>query len=255
MEGVRIACLYSFGCPELKDGRLNSLTFDPFSFLYGFIKEPDLANLGMILALLNNLEPILYYRLIARSFKTSTIFSEEVVRNHWLGSVNLTEISPDVVRNLSENCPISPEAPRKEILEKIRDQRIPRLVRGKPHHNFVVLQALNDFGKKRQVIANINHCLIRPGTVVEKKEGDVIGGRSLLMVKTFALAMHSDNTLYLKKTKIEIERGFLEDEKEGDIVSFHFGVGREKITYKQAECLLNLTNEALQFHQSDQKRD
>lgn len=228
MKGILIACLYSFGCPEFKEMKVDEK-------ILNFIKNPKQEKFPEVKAVLEKLEPFLFYQLIGIANSRNDYFSEDIVRAYWLGNEFLKPIkAKDLWIIFSQR--IIPDFYRFSIL-KIRN-----LVGGKPHHNLNVFQILDEIKRIPKVplelIGKTIDCLILPGKVVEINEK--------ILVETLSIAWEKDK-LFLQNLKKKIEKGFIREAREGDYVSIHLGMAREKISEGIAENLIKITQETLEF--------
>jgi len=211
------ACLYSYDCSELKQIGAGKL-------ILNFLENPEKSKLPFVKDILEKLEPFIYYRLIGKMNSINSPFNLNVVKAYWLGSGLLRTIKKEDIEDVSINR-----------LIKISD-----LIGGKPHHNFNVIWSAK---KATDIpIEKIDHCLIKPGKVVETKE-------KTILVETMCLSTKGKR-IYLEDSEEEISReilrGFVSFD---DWVSMHFRSAREKISRNCAENLLKITKEAISFFQ------
>lgn len=230
MDGVRLACIYSFGCPEIDT--LESST------VLSFINDPRKRKneRDMVRDLLEKLDPFLFYRLIAGVVGKRSVFDRSVVRAHWLGDSGLKPIDPSDIRLIKGTINLHQAA------------RIARLMDAKPHHNFAVLQVISEAIRSRAgfspgFLIDTVDCLVLPAKVIAADE-KITASSLRLVIK--------EGTFSLSCEHKEVERGFVGDVSPGDYISLHLGIGRQKITKEQAMDLLALTREAVDFF--NQKR-
>jgi hypothetical protein len=217
MEGILTACLYSYGCPELKQIGAEKL-------IHNFLENPEKAKISFTKDVLEKLEPFIYYRLIAKTNSINSPFNPKVVKAYWLGNNLLRPLKRDDLEDVSINR-----------LIKLSD-----LIGAKPHHNFSVLWLTKK--TKNILIEKVDECLIKPGKVIEIRQ-------KTILVKTMCLSTKGKK-IYLEYSKEEISReilrGFISFD---DWVSMHFRSAREKISRNCAENLLKITKEAISFFQ------
>lgn len=229
MEGLKIACLYSFGCPELEGMRTKELIFD-------FIKNPRKDKSHLVKETLQKLEPFLFYQLIGLQNNISEPFSEDVVRAYWLGNWLLKPLTTeDIERFVSQRGNI--EHHRLRLIKTLE------LVGGKPHHNFEILWLIKKIRRNQRLsskfLDNLNNCLIRAARVTEIKE-------LTLKVKTKSIVLKGQE-ITLEDSIEKISRGFVREIKKGDLVSIHLGIARENIERGTAENLSEIVKEAISF--------
>jgi hydrogenase maturation factor len=217
MEGILASCLYSYGCPELKQIGAEKLIFN-------FLKNPEKSKIPFVKDILQKLEPFIYYRMIGKMNGINSPFNLKVVKAHWLGNNLLRPIK----RADLEDTSIS-------RLIKLSD-----LIGTKPHHNFSVIWSTKKTDKIS--IEKIDECLIKPGKVLEIKENS-------LLVQTIKL-FSEGKKIYFKDSKEEVFKEILRELISfDDWVSIHFRSAREKISRNCAENLLKITKEAISFFQ------
>jgi hydrogenase maturation factor len=215
MEGILTSCLYSYGCPELRQIGAEKLFLN-------FLENPEKSKLPFVKDILEKLEPFIYYRLIAKMNGINSPFNSKVVKAHWLGNSLLRKIKKEDIEGFSINR-----------LIKLSD-----LIGAKPHHNFNVLWLTKK--TEKIPIEKIDECVIKPGKVLEVREKDIL-------VETIKL-FSEGKKIYLKEIEEEISRGFLKGFIGfDDWVSIHFRSAREKISRNCAQNLIALTKEAIEF--------
>ena len=229
-NGLRLAALYSIGCPELRQLRtepliLGALTAGPDSFPH----NADFVETAMRL-----LDPFVFYQLIALKHGRTDFFSEDIVRTHWFGGDLLRPVTVDDIRLLLARGTIPTVIHRaEEIILRLTD-----LLGGLPHHNFVVLSLLKrmrrDIKAPVELLAGISQCLVGAGKVVEVRDGLRIPGAGKLFPQAGIGLIKIDNPF-----KINV--------RVGDYVSHHLSWAREKISEKEAKGLDAITRQALDF--------
>jgi len=229
MEGARVACLYTFGCPELRGNP------EAEEAVLKFIREPNPENLPRIRTILEGLEPFVAYQIIAAANGIEDPLSEEVVRAYWLGNDLLKIVTDDILaRVLSERF-------------HSRDLLVAHKVRGrKPHHNLnvawlvsIVQQSVPQ--KLPHIISGASDCLVVPGRVIAGKEETIRVLASSIFVR--------GDQLLLVATPRKVKRGFVEEINNGDLVSIHLDMAREVIREETAESLMAVTHESFQILQ------
>jgi len=215
MEGILTACLYSYGCPELKQIGAEKLFLN-------FLENPEKSKLPFVKDILEKLEPFIYYRLIAKMNGINSPFNLKVVKAYWLGDGLLRTMKKEDIEDFSINR-----------LIKLSD-----LIGAKPHHNFNILWLTKK--TEKIPIEKIDECIIKPGKVLEVREKDIL-------VRTIKL-FSEGKKICLKEVEEEISKGFLRGFIGfDDWVSIHFRSAREKISRNCAQNLIALTKEAIEF--------
>jgi len=225
MEGILISCLYSYGCPELRQ-------FGTEKFIFEFLRNPEKSKLPFTRTILEKLEPYLFYYLIGKMNDLAP-FNQRVVKAHWLGNNLLRKIEKEDVQELL-----------RERLQghQTRFIKLFDLVGGKAHHNFSTLWLIKRIENLNLNLKIINDCLIRLGEILEIKE-------ERFFVKTQKLAL-TEREIYLRDSIEEIPKFFLRRPvKFNDWISIHFGTAREKISRNEAKNLIEITKEAISFFQ------
>ncbi len=215
MEGLKIASLYSLGCPELRQ-------IGAENFILNFLKNPERSKTLFVKDILKKLEPFVYYRLLAKKNGISNPFNKNVVKAHWLGNNLLKPLEEKDLNDISS-----------VYFLKLSD-----LIGAKPHHNFSVFWSAKRTDKIP--IEKIDECLIKSGKVIEIKE-------KTILVETVKLCLNKKE-IFLQETKEEISKGFLRGFVGfDDLVSIHFQQAREKISRNCAQNLIEITKEAINF--------
>jgi len=228
LEGLRIACLYSFSCPELKKAKEKKTILE-------FAKEPQFEKAPKAREILIKLEPFFFYQFIAHQNKISDPFNERVVRAYWLGNEFLKRVTKEEIKTFT--------LLKKEIThKKITALKLLELINGKPHHNFETLWLIkkNQFLTEK-ILQEITKCLIRPGEIIKIE-------KNILFVKTFKLNLE-EKKVVLREVISKVDQGFLKDPKKEHLVTIHLSRAREKISKKTFQNLLKITKEALTFFQ------
>ncbi len=226
MEGLRIACLYSFSCPELKKAKEKKTILE-------FAKEPQFEKAPKAREILIKLEPFFFYQFIAHQNKISDPFNERVVRAYWLGNEFLKRVTKEEIKTFT--------LLKKEIThKKITALKLLELINGKPHHNFETLWLIkkNQFLTER-ILQEITDCLVRPGKIIKQE-------RNILFLETFRLNLE-EKKIVLKKEICKVDQGFLKDPKKEHLVAIHLSRAREKISKETFQNLLKITKEAISF--------
>jgi len=230
MEGVRIACLYSYGCPELEKIQKQNVVLD-------FIKNPQDNKCSLVKETLKGLNPFLFYQLIGLQNDIEDPFEEKVVRTYWLGGGFLKTITKKDVQNLL--------AQKNLQIHSLHLTRISDLINGKAHHNFetiLLLKGIRDFQKlTREFIEKLNDCLVRAGKVISV-------GHWAFKVRTKSISFKKGEIVFEDSLEL-IPFDLLREIKTGDFISIHLCRAREKIGKETAENLIEITKEAISFFQ------
>lgn len=229
MKGARLACLYTFGCSELRGNP------EAEEAVLGFIREPKPENLPRVRTILEGLEPSVAYRIIAAANGIEDSLSEEVVRAYWLGGELLKIATDDMLAGvLSEGF----HSRQLLVAHKVRGR--------KPHHNLnvvwlvsIVQQSVPQ--KLTHIISGASDCLVVPGKVIEVEE-------ETIRVLAPSLSREGDKFALVAAPR-EVKRGFIREARQGEWMSIHLGMAREFITEETAESLMAATHEALQILQ------
>jgi hypothetical protein len=104
-----------------------------------------------------------------------------------------------------------------------------------PFHNFTIFKH-ND--KSSRNIKDINDCKISVGRIVENR-GDK------LLVAQRPIIWEFGKFLLGGFSEIETEKGFVDEVKKGNWMSSHYGIGRQILSEKEADCLIKKTEEAI----------
>jgi len=239
-EGIRLAGLYSLGCPELKqdDGDAEKKVE---TFVRGLRVRGSFLPLD-IRGILENLDPFLFYQLIALASNVSDFFDANVVRAHWLGGPLLKTVEKSHIEQVFRNG--KSRLPRDTHHLVNMALKLRALMGKPPHHNICVVSILGGFNLNGcpipEILQKINECLVRAGKVVG-------AGEETLMVESFVVGVAGIGVIGLKEECFDIRRGFAENAQVDDYVSFHLGRGREIISAAQADLLRIYTQEAIQF--------
>jgi len=247
-QGLRLACLYSWGCEPL-------LKMDfPQLRIANFIKSSIRIDnrrfqrrIPWILKILKRLDPYYYYQLIACLFDVENPFDESVVRAHWQGE-GLERIPEGFLSFFKGRLDFgfNPRSDRKKAIRIVLGplRRICMLKKGFPFHNFDVFLQVKRMKKfTPRSLMYINGCLIRPAQVLGEKR---IGQKNLLHVRIM-FVFSENGCLKIGEREEFISPEFIEGVKEEEWVSVHFGWAREIITPKTAENIKKLTEQALAF--------
>ncbi len=259
-QGLRLAALYSFGCPELHDNDVlkflkvvnqDQITYADISIiLRRFVKSPfslSKKERDIVEQILRYLDPFFYYRLIAQIKGIDDPFDEKIIKAHWLGLDLNERVDILEIQNILS-----------EINSRFGPQRffalgmkIYNLVGWQPHHNFIVSQLLGTMIKtgdrKQKAVEEINTCLVRGGRIIERTEN-----RLLVEIIAFALKRGIRTgfrpVFCLKKRRETIGASLLEDIEAGNIVSVHLNEAREFISQETLSFLEKTMSRALAFH-------
>lgn len=230
MEGLWVACLYSSNCSALlKEKKFQKNILD-------FIKHPKEKDVALVKKILEQLDPFIFYLLIATQNEIFDPFAEEVVRAYWLGNDFLRTITPIDIRRFLALDFISHH-------NKIKLLRFLDLIDEKPHHNWQTICLIKKNIKREQkiseeLLASLDNCLVKAGEVIWV-------GKKIVRVKTKKLSLKA-NEIVLEDNIATIERGVYKI-KEGDLVSVHLSQTKEKINEATFYNLLRITQEAISF--------
>lgn len=198
MKGIRIACLYSYGCERATSLGINNQLFE-----YIQNRNLNLEKKDLIVSMVKKLLSYPGYQKISALTKRGNCFAEKVVKGYWLSDKNLERV--DLTHNFA-------------TLEKFKaisaDQHLPA---------WIVKKMLD--------------CAISFGEVIKvDREKAEVSNRRLLF---------KEGEVVLGKETREVDTKFVDSLKEGDLVSIHLGIAREKISKVQAKTLENMTLKAL----------
>lgn len=231
MKGLRVACLYSVGCPELKRMKAKKK-----QIIYDFLRNPKGDKSPSVKEILEKLEPFLFYKLISFQNDITDPFNEDIVRSYWLGNPLLKPIAKENVARLL----FSEES---QEHHQLRLMKILNLVGGKPHHNFETLWLIKGIKAGRgfplKFLGNLNNCLVRAGKVIYT-------GKLISEVKTKSIVFQN-RKITLEDSIESLQGSFVKNLEEEDFISIHLGMAREKIQRETAENLLKITEEAISF--------
>lgn len=236
-KGIRLAALYSAGCPELTETECGA-AIDSF-LSSGNGSGPSTEEVKKIL---ERLDPFAYYQLIATANGEEDVFSESVVRAHWLGAGDLSPVADLHVRRVLGNTSLEECLGIHRLVALVT--RLRGLIGFLPHHNFCALHLFTALRKgikiPDQLILSADQCLIRPAKVLAR-EGN------FLQVKTLSLVSRKDGLdLNIRTTKVE--KWLVADQDVfPNLVSIHLGRAREMITEVQYHKLEWLMEQAVNF--------
>ncbi|MGB9743226.1 MAG: DUF6390 family protein [Minisyncoccales bacterium] len=151
------------------------------------------------------LKPFFYYVKIATKCQIKDPFSWPVIKAYWLGN---------------------------ELLDRFLTPNL-------PHHNLVILNDAEIFSQHfgwPAILANLNSCKISVGKVKEIKNDK-------LRVQ-IALLISNQKKIFKEECDLIMKKGLLKKVREGDLVSFHWGEGREILDRNEVEYL-NVVDELL----------
>jgi len=229
-NGLRISCLYSLGCPELKMRGIEKL----FSiFLEQNEHHPlSFADIADIVYASRRLDCGYFYRMIAAASGIEDSFCEDVVRSHWVSGALLRPLETAHVEAVGY--------PNHLMVMKFK-----WLLGLPPHHNCAVLSLIKDALRQRveipeKILSGTNECMVRPGMVIGKSG-------SSLRVRTIRIGQ-GKKTVFLSDGEEEtIKQGFAFKAKAGDWVSVHFGEAKEVIAASVAGRLADTIRSAFNF--------
>jgi hypothetical protein len=183
-----------------------------------------------------------YLKFIARYNQIKDPFDEEVVEAYWIGNHLLENISKSQFYNhLSDNLQV-----KKKLTMVLMDKLNKKIALGaKAHHNFHVLSVWKqaDDIDSWQVLTSMDLCRISWGKIKKIKQ-------SHLEVEYQPLVLE-DNKLSLgepvwQKINYRIgDKGFIEQPKQGDWISMHWGFACEVLSDWQIANLKKYTQESI----------
>ncbi len=232
MDGILRCSRYAFG-----PNRLHYCGPDANREILAYIQEGVIdPGLQKLLSAFQTMYP--YLRHIAEANEIENPFDERVVEAYWIGNELLETIEKKkFYRHLLEGLELKKRLGGKSF-ERITDKIDQGAV---PHHSFHVLDIWKRTGhiEREQTLESMDSCRISWGKVRE-----VDGPR--VVVDTEPL-MYSDKKLYLgPPVRKEIRRRLesepdIEQLRTGQIVSIHWGVPCEVISFQQAQTLRRYT--------------
>ncbi|MCD6246934.1 MAG: hypothetical protein J7J87_00675 [Candidatus Diapherotrites archaeon] len=240
LEGLIRTCKYSFAP--------NSLGYcgaKDFSVLFErFIKEPSEQLASRVEEALHSFVGLHSYLLLIAEHNSLSEFDESVIEAYWLGNSLLKNVPVKAVRELIEKKFVT-------LPLRIRQQKACFL---KQHayvqHSFHVLFIQFLTPKVAPLVSNLDKCIIKWADVLEVKEDK-------LKVKSIAL-IHENNELKLKEKLFNVENRFIEEPKEGMLISVHWDNAVEEIGKEQQKnlkkCLLANIELANAYTTSVQKK-
>lgn len=195
MNGLKLACLYSYKCTRATSLGINDQLLE-------YIDNSNLDIVPMIKKLLSYPG----YQKISGFTKEGNCFAVKVVRAYWLGDRRgLVELS----------------------------------------HNFATLEKFKEINADEHlstwIIKEMLDCAISFGKVLElsSKKAKILNQR---------LLYKGGRVVFGAETR-EVDTRFVANLKEGDLVSIHLAIAREKISKAKTETLKNITKEALRILQ------
>lgn len=207
-EGLRLACLYSWGCPEIRGDK---------DIICDFVRDPGGYMIILVRSILSRIELYLSYQLIAWSNGISDPFDKDVVRAYWLGGGLLGQITTEALNAISfDGFPAFARRRLEELEERAAF----------PHHNTSVFQTLftPDMAVEkmpRERLESANICLVTAG-LVTRVDSD------FLEVRCPIVAVEKDR-FTVQKSVLRVRKGFAEKVKEGNRASVHLGVARQRV--------------------------
>lgn len=237
-EGIRLAALYSTGCPELLQAGSNSS-------LVSFLRGNGTAQ--SVRHLLEAIDPFFYYMLIAMQSPVqagvSNFFDPRVVSAHWLGNEFLFPVKGEEIQRVFRNGKVGELNPH-----KAREMAFKLIaLKGRlPHHNLCVLSILAG-ARESKLVHELDSCLVSAAEVVSL-EGDKIRARKLSLVQTFPGA-----PVEAQEVVCVADKGFVDCVKPGDLVSLHLGAARQIISREIFDRLNEFTLRGVKEFQRERK--
>ena len=239
-SGIRLAALYSLGCPELRE--MNA-ELRVQSFVIGASQEKPAA----IRSILEKIDPFWFYQLIVLSkFKElSDFFGEKAVRAFWIGNPYLKPIKVPDIQRVFANGKLKHKFDVHKMGVVIAKMR--GLLGVRPSHNFCVMEILTGIRKgvpiPQEILQGTNECLVRAGKVIA-------AGDDKINVETTVLVQEELTSFGFRTVQEEVERGFIIGElTPGTLISVHLGKGREVLSREDDFNIREFLREALAFAQ------
>lgn len=214
LEGLKLACLYSFGCPKMLL-HAKKLPPDIDSIFENFLQSSQNYHPQGIEKVLKLLEPFEHYQIIARSSGIADVFDEKVVRAYWFGK------NPEGEMRRLENT-----------------------------HNFTVLkkiraEIINNPQLPQQAVNLLFDCLVCPAKIAEISRGKMeVFLESVEYKKRFVFG---EEEFFFASKKAIVEKSFAPEIEEEDWISVHLGIVRERICREEVALLQNNILEAIEF--------
>lgn len=187
-----------------------------------------------VISLLNKFKAVkLYLDLIAKNNSKNPL-DKEVIEAYWIGNELLDNVPSSSIKNMILTDFIKEGLPR-SVAEELA-ARTPEGIT--PHHSFHVLH-VNFLTKKVEPnIINLDKCRISWGTVKKVDED-----KKTLIVEYTPVVSRQNKTYLGKPAKKEIyyHAEFLDNLKEGDVVSVHWDMAVEKLDQKRLANLEKYT--------------
>ncbi len=249
-NGLRLACLYSCCCKAELNPALEAVEE---AIMRNFLGNADCLEEDSLHArnVIRNSHSAVFYRLIAVSQGRDDFFEEGIVSAHWLGNELLKPINKEDIEKVMGSMVIGTAYDRFIVdFMKIKD-----LVGGKAHHNFYVFQTIVPFWLKKiredkeippEIISKTNACLVRPAIAVGIRQSGI-------SVRTLALEQEKQYLVIHKGIEEEVSQGFVPEILQGDFLSLHLGMARQKLERREMCFLENITSEALNFAKNSKK--
>lgn len=235
-EGLRLAVLYSLGCPEIRHLNAEGVLFAALSSSGDFQRH-----VFFVQRIIQQIDPFAFYQLIGRANGRSDFFAPDIVRAHWLSGSLLRELSLNDIKLLRIHGMIPSAINGPEVMLI----KLQNLIGGLPHHNFVVFSLIKRAKQSGQFPPNFwldfNNCLVRVGQVISVNS-------NLIVVRTKALVQR-DGQFCLEEREETIHSAFVSEVKTGNYVSYHLGRAREVLNETEAAALELITQQAFAFSQ------
>ncbi len=214
---VWLAALYTYGCPELSKKEEKKI--------FKFVKNPKRGKEAV--KILAKLEPWIWYQVIGKKNK-SFFLSHKVIEAYWLGSEDLDlEFRGEDLEFLLASRGQEPA----RLACAFKGQMVKKKGSFLLHHNLtetILLTKTSLFEREEFV----NSCLIRSGEIISLK-------KDYFLVETFWLSEK------VKKREEEIKNLFGVEAREGEFVTFHFGIARQKVPFRVHQRLIKITEQIL----------
>ena len=219
------ACQYSFATNRLSYcGPENA-----FQAFQAFVVRPSPEQAPRIRQLLEGFTGLNLYLDLIASANNLDRFDERVIEAYWLGNELLDSIPFDRFKGALSTGLVRAGLPASIVKEKV--------ARLQPsfnaHHSFHVLYINFITPKVEKIIENLNQCLSLAGKVLEVK-----GNR--LQVASRRL-VQSGAAFAFEPCVKEVENPFIEEPQANELVSFHWDVAVERLSFTQAAALQKYT--------------
>ena len=244
-DGATLAARYAF-----MPNKLRYCGGDRNSEIFGYVAHQE-SDYGLENMLKEFQTMFPYLRLIAESNQIADPFNYKVVEAYWIGN----ELLENITMNKFYSYLVDEQQIKKKfklnMLEKVFG-KIP--VGAKPHHSFHVLNIPKRTGyyPVDHTIETINECIINIGKVKatnikHETSKNKIDFSKKILVEYRPIKMENDKIKLGEISEKEVwselnKKAFVDDLKEGDYVSLHWGWICDKLNKSQVKNLIKWTN-------------